>query len=188
MAQGNDAGNSRSSDSDSTIEACTVGPSPACGHRMSSRSVSNCCSTSRRMGLGMTVDDSFVLHVRSGAHQNSCHVSREPNSEGASYLQYGVEARLGSRSQCLVQALASEASIFGNLRHATSASYVAKGQQQEIRIVCFENGGHVFRNCRIVVEVARCVEGKQLGRSLGPAHGSNSSCLRIRWARLMSLS
>jgi hypothetical protein len=80
-------------------------------------------------------------------------MSGEAHAQRTRNLQNGVEARLRARRECLVQALATEPRIFGNLRHAARASDIAEGQEKKIRILRLEYGIHVLDDCFIVGKV-----------------------------------
>ena len=57
-----------------------------------------------------------------------------------------------------VQALAAEACVFGNLRHAARFGYIAERGDEYLGIRVFGSRRKIFRNHRIVIEIRRRVE------------------------------
>jgi len=103
------------------------------------------------------------------------YVRAESNAKRTSHLDYRVKARLSAWSKSFVQTLSSEAGVFRHLRHAPRTRHICEGNQQKIRIICFEHSRHVLRNCSVIVETTCCVEWKKLLGSSRFAHSSNSS-------------
>lgn len=70
---------------------------------------------------------------------------REPDPQSASNLQHGVEPGLRPRRQCLVKALPTKTRVLRDLRHPFGSSDIAQRQEQKVRVICLEDGGHVLR-------------------------------------------
>lgn len=59
-----------------------------------------------------------------------------------------------------------QASVFGELCHASGARYIAHGGQKDIGVCIFQCGGDVFGNGFFVIEVVGCNEGSKFGHAI----------------------
>ena len=74
-------------------------------------------------------------------------------------LEHCLIAGLGARRQSLVEALAANAGIPGELRHATSAREVSNRSKEYVRVGVFQGGGKVLGDGLFSIEIISGVEG-----------------------------
>ena len=66
------------------------------------------------------------------------------HTERVRYFYDGFEAWLRSRRQGFVKTFTSETCVFRHLRHAFRSGRIAECNKQQVRIVGFQYGCHVF--------------------------------------------
>lgn len=102
-------------------------------------------------------------------------LSREPDSQCSGHFEDHFKSWYCSWGERFVEALPPEPGVLGDLGHSTRARYISQREEQEVCVICFEDSGHLLGDGCIVGEIARRIEGAQLGLCLGLAHGLGSS-------------
>ena len=90
--------------------------------------------------------------------------SGEFDTQSMKQLQHRVIAWLGAGRQCFVKALATQARIFGELRHATRARHITHGGQEHVGIWVFQCSGYIFCNGFFIIEVIGSIESSKFGQ------------------------
>jgi len=109
--------------------------------------------------------------------RRSGRLSYELDSECMRHLHDGFKARLGARSERLVEALTAQACVFGYLRHSFGPSYIAEREEQQVWIIGFKYGCHVLGDGFVVVEVSRRIECHELEWCLSLGHSEATTIL-----------
>src|SRR5688572_3514705 len=92
----------------------------------------------------------------------------EFDTQAMENLQHGVVARFRARSDCLVQALATQARALSYCANSTRFGYVANSCQKHVRVLVLKRSRQVLRDQLVVVEKCTGIKLRNLNHSRHP--------------------
>jgi integrase len=114
------------------------------------------CSLGLRLGEALHLRVGDIDSARAHVHVHSGTLLRRGHSEfdtqASENLQHGVVSRFGARSDCLVQALATQARALGDRADSARFGHVANSSEKYVGVLALERRRQVLRDQLFVVE------------------------------------